>query len=156
MLRRCLFHTLPNFSSYWLMVFAATVRSATATVRPATASMRSATASMGRATASMGRATARRCGVRGAARPATAALACCRCPTTSTISCINTSTAVSTATATVVASSSPTAEAMITPAVAIAPIRPWAYAKEDPVIKIARAIKTHGCASVWRIVIVAV
>jgi DNA-directed RNA polymerase subunit H (RpoH/RPB5) len=45
---------------------------------------------------------------------------------------------------------------MITPAVAIAPIRPWAYAKEDPVIKIARAIKTHGCASVWRIVIVAV
>jgi hypothetical protein len=43
---------------------------------------------------------------------------------------------------------------MITPAVAIAPVRPWAHAKEDPVIEIARPIKTHGCASVRRIVIV--
>jgi len=78
MLRRCLFHTLPNFSSYWLMVL--------------TAAMRSTAASMGRATAGMGRATTRCCGMRGtmrrastrcygmrgAARPATAATACCR------------------------------------------------------------------------------
>jgi hypothetical protein len=55
-----------------------------------------------------------------------------------------------------VGSSSTTVEAMTSPSVTIAPVRPWAYAKEDPVIEVARPIKTHGCARVRRIVIVAV
>jgi hypothetical protein len=55
-----------------------------------------------------------------------------------------------------VSSSSTTAEAMLTPAVAIAPVRPWSYAEEDPVVEIARPIKTTGGTAVWCIAVVAV
>jgi hypothetical protein len=139
---------------------------------------RSATATMGRATTrccgvrgAMGRATVLRCGMGGMGRadvrgcgmgiayggpavgPATAPGAYGRWPT-STIGSISTSTAVSTA-GDVPASSCAT-EAMITPAVAIAPACPWTHTQEDAVIEIARPIKATGCAAVRCIVVVAV
>lgn len=77
----------------------------------------------------MGRATRCCCGMGGACGgtttgPATAPGAYCRWPA-STIACF-TSAAVSTARD--VASPSTAAKAMITPAVAVAPVRPWAHA----------------------------
>jgi hypothetical protein len=96
----------------------------------------------------MGRATTSGYGM---AATVTAASADCRW---STIACISMPTAVSAARD--VTPSSTTAEAMLTPAVAIAPVRPWAYAQEDPVVEIARPIKTAGCAAVRCIVVVAV
>src|SRR5580704_2362487 len=55
-----------------------------------------------------------------------------------------------------VASSAGTVEAMLTPAVAVSPMRPRAYAQKDSVVKIAWPVKAAGCASVRRIVVVAV
>jgi hypothetical protein len=45
---------------------------------------------------------------------------------------------------------------MISPAVAITPVRPWAHAQEDPVIEIARPIKAAGGAAVRGIVVIAI
>jgi len=47
-------------------------------------------------------------------------------------------------------------EAMRAPAVAIAPVRPWANAEEDAVIEVARTVKAAGCALIGRVLIVAV
>ena len=146
-------------SSYWLVVFVATMRSAT--MRFATMPGCGMGSTVGRATArccgmgvTVGRATARRCGMGGTtAGLGTAAGAHGRCAT-SAIGCISPSTAVSTAFD--VDSSAAAAEAMLTPAVAIAPVRPRAHAQEDAAIEIAGSIIAHGCASVRRIAVVAV
>src|SRR5580658_11109162 len=39
-------------------------------------------------------------------------------------------------------------EAMASPAVVIAPARPWAHPQEDAIVEITRAIITHRCACV--------
>jgi hypothetical protein len=57
-------------------------------------------------------------------------------------------TASAVSTASDIPASSTTAEAMLTPTVTIAPVRPWAYAQEDSVIEIARPIKAAGRAAV--------
>ena len=77
--------------------------------------------------------------------PASAARNACR--GTTTILCMNTAAAVST-TSDVTSASTPT-EAMITPAVAIAPACPWADTEKDAVIEITRSVKAHRGASVW-------
>jgi hypothetical protein len=55
-----------------------------------------------------------------------------------------------------IASASAAAKAMAAPAVAIAPVGPWAYAQEDAVVEIARAVKAVGRAGIGCIVVVAV
>lgn len=55
-----------------------------------------------------------------------------------------------------VSSSAAMDEAMVAPAMAIAPLVPWAYAHEDAIVKIARSVESHGSAGVGRIVVVAV
>jgi hypothetical protein len=45
---------------------------------------------------------------------------------------------------------------MTAPAVVIAPVTPGAHAQENPVVEIARPVKTHGCALIWCIVVIAV
>jgi hypothetical protein len=100
-----------------------------------------------------GRATACCCGMGVACGSAAAARAYYRCPV-SPIRGETTSTVVSTAFD--VSSSTSAAEAMLTPAVAISPVRPWAHAQEDAAIEITRPIIATGCASVRRIAIVAV
>jgi len=69
--------------------------------------------------------------------------------------CVATSSRIAT-TATHVASSTTTAEAMISPAMAIAPISPWAYTKEDAVIEVTRPVIAIGCAGIRCIVVVSV
>jgi hypothetical protein len=116
-----------GFGSYRLVVFFATVRFA-------------AVGGCG-----VGRAAVCRCGVGamygGAADSGTPPSPCGRWPASTTFD---------------VSSSSTTAEAMLTPAVAIAPVGPWPYAEEDSVVEISRPIKTAGGASVGRIAVVAV
>jgi len=56
----------------------------------------------------------------------------------------------------VVPASSAAAEAMFTPAMAVAPMRPWAHAEEDTVIEISRPVKAAGCAAVRCVVVIAV
>ena len=127
---------------------------------------------VGSATATMGRATTRGCGMGGATgrvvvrgcgmgitHGATAVVSAIAPGAygpwpTSAIGCIRASTAVSTAGD--ISASSPAIEAVITPAVAIAPARPWTHAQEDAVIEIARPIKSAGCAAIRCIVVVAV
>jgi len=126
MLRRFLFHAA-KFSSYPLVVFAATMRFAAAAVRR---TMRRATMRCRGMGGTMRGATTRCYGMgatcgRTTVGPAAAPSAHCRWPT-STIGCISTSAAVSTAGD--VSSSSATVEAMITPTVAIAPASPRAHA----------------------------
>jgi hypothetical protein len=53
-------------------------------------------------------------------------------------------------------SSSAIAEAMVAPAVAVAPTSPWTHAQENAVIEIARAIEADGGARVRCVVVVAV
>src|SRR5271170_6625996 len=67
---------------------------------------------------------------------------------------MNTIAAVST-TSDVTSASTP-AEAMVPPAVVIAPACPRADTEEDAIIEIARPIKTTGSAAVWCIIVVAV
>ncbi len=55
-----------------------------------------------------------------------------------------------------VASASSAAEAMTTPAMAVAPIRPWAHAQEDAAIEVARSIIATGCTAIRCIAVVAV
>jgi hypothetical protein len=69
------------------------------------------------------------------------------CRGTTTILCMNAAAAVSTTTE-VTTASTPT-EAMITPAVAIAPACPWTDTEKDAVIEITRSVKAHRGASVW-------
>lgn len=57
---------------------------------------------------------------------------------------------------TVVSSSTTVGEAMIAPAVVIAPVGPRAHAKEDAVIEIARPVKANRSAGVGGIVVVAI
>jgi hypothetical protein len=142
-----------KYTSYRLVMFAATMRSATAAVRRAGMRCCGVRRTMGRATmrcGSVGRivgATTRSCGMDAAT---TTVGAYCRCAS-STIGCIGTSTTVSTGAGVVssaVPSSAATAEAMSTPAVAIAPVRPRTHAEENAVIEIARPIKAHGGAAV--------
>src|SRR5580693_138033 len=104
----------------------------------------------------MGRAVGR-CVMRRGRMGAPVVVGVCRCWTTS-IRCVRVS-GVSTGadvTASVVPASSAAAEAMLTPAVAVAPVCPRAHAQEDAVIEISRPVKAAGCAAVWRIVVVAV
>jgi hypothetical protein len=58
--------------------------------------------------------------------------------------------------ATDVPSASTMAEAMFTPTVAIAPVRPWTHAQENAVVEIARSIVTTGRAGIRRIAVVPV
>src|SRR5580658_3520586 len=116
--------------------------------------------------ASMFAATMRRCGVgRTVSRctmpsrcvcPVIVVDACCR--RTTSIGCIPAPgvSARARVAASVVPASSAAAEAMLTPAVAVAPVCPRAHAQEDAVIEISRPVKAAGCAAVWRIVVVAV
>jgi len=55
-----------------------------------------------------------------------------------------------------ISSSSAAAEAMLTPAVSIAPVRPWAHAQKDAAIEIAWPIIAAGRAAVGCIAVVAV
>jgi hypothetical protein len=130
MLRRFLFHALPNSAPTGLVVLAA-----------------------------MRGATTRRCGMGGTMRCAAtrcrrmgAVATRCRRPTTA-IGCISASAVSANAD---VPSSPTAAEAMLTPAVAVAPVRPWSHAQENTVIEIARPIKAAGCAAVRCIVVIAV
>lgn len=47
-------------------------------------------------------------------------------------------------------------ETMVSPAVAIAPLIPRTHAKEDAIVKIARAVKPGGRAGIGRIVVITV
>ena len=66
----------------------------------------------------------------------------------STIPCVSMTANISSSTA--------AAEAMLTPAVSIAPVRPWAHAQKDAAIEIAWPIIAAGCAAVGCIAVVAV
>jgi hypothetical protein len=57
---------------------------------------------------------------------------------------------------TVIASSAIAMEAMVSPAVAIAPTGPWAHAHEDAVVEITRPVISHWSARVWLIAVVTV
>jgi hypothetical protein len=59
-------------------------------------------------------------------------------------------------TAAMIASATRTAEAMTAPAVAVAPVKPWAYTQEDAVVEIARSVKSVRRAVIRRVVIVAI
>ena len=149
-LGRFWFQSSAKFSGYGLFVFVA-VGSATATMGRAT----TRGCGMGGAT---GRVVVRGCGM-GTTHGATAVVSAIAPGAygpwpTSAIGCIRASTAVSTAGD--IPASASAIEAMIAPAVAIAPARPWTHAQEDAVIEIARPIKSAGCAAVRSIVVVAV
>ena len=55
-----------------------------------------------------------------------------------------------------VASAAVAGEAMISPAVAITPVGPWAHAQKDAVIEVARPIITIGRAGIGRIAVIAI
>jgi hypothetical protein len=59
------------------------------------------------------------------------------------------------ATAAVVAATALTMEAMLAPAVGIAPAGPRAHAEEDAIVKVPRPVKTIGRASVGRSFVIA-
>jgi hypothetical protein len=46
-------------------------------------------------------------------------------------------------------------EAMVAPAVGVAPAGPWSYAEEDAVVEISWPIKPIGRAGIWRILVIA-
>lgn len=52
--------------------------------------------------------------------------------------------------------SSAVAEAMVAPAVAVAPTSPWTHAQENAVIEVTRAVEADWGARVWCVVVVAV
>jgi hypothetical protein len=60
------------------------------------------------------------------------------------------------AAAAVIAASAAIVEAMLAPAVAVAPACPGTYAEEDPVVEVSRVVKAHGRAAVGRSFIVAI
>jgi hypothetical protein len=119
-------------STCWLVVFASAVFASAMRCR----GMR------GGVGCTMRSATMRCCGM----------AACSDCRAMPTVGCIG--AAVSTA-GNVPASSS-AIEAMFTPAVAVAPVRPGAHAQEDAVIEIARPIEAARRAAVRCIVVIAI
>ncbi len=56
----------------------------------------------------------------------------------------------------VVTASAFAAEAVSAPTVAIAPSTPWAHAQEDAVVKVSRPVKSHRCAGIRRVAVVAI
>jgi hypothetical protein len=60
------------------------------------------------------------------------------------------------AAASVVPSAAIIHEAMLTPAVPIAPAGPWAHAQENAVVEVARPIESHRRAFIRRIVVIPV
>src|SRR5580658_1453519 len=92
-------------------------------------------------------ATMRRCGM----SLSMSAVGVCRTWAPSTIRRIPSPT-----TAGDVASTAASSEAILTPAMAVAPVRPRAHAQKDAVVEISRPVKAAGRASVRRILVVAV
>jgi hypothetical protein len=118
----------------------------------------------------MGRSTTRRCGMCSTMRlamPCCCLRASCGSPTSRSAIAAGSSrrwfgsTILGTKIAAVstpgdISSASATAEAMIAPTMAIAPACPRPDAEENSVIEITRPVETHRCASIRRIVVVAV